>query len=363
MTKFEKFINSKPMSYIKIDLKRMPEAFNIVKDDFEIPKIIHIVGTNGKGTTGRFLAEIIKKNGFKVGHYTSPHILNINERFWIDGKNISNLELENSFEKLQKILPERFQNSLTYFEFTTLMNLPIFEDCDYLILEAGLGGEFDATNVFPKQISVFTPIGFDHQAFLGNTIEEISSTKFRSAGKISVLAKQKYDVLPILEKHSDSRIYQVQTKPHQAFLKENMATAKLTAKLLGVFQTEFSFSTFTPLSGRFEKISKNIIVDVGHNLLSAERVVEKIKKKSILIYNSFSDKPYQEILKIFKPKISEVQIIPIFDERAVNQHTLETTLINLQIPFSYFKEIRDSDNYLVFGSFKVVETFLATYKT
>jgi dihydrofolate synthase/folylpolyglutamate synthase len=94
MTSFEKFINKKPMSYKKIDLQRMPDAFNIIEESFDIPKIIHIVGTNGKGTTGRFIAEILLKNGFRVGHYTSPHILEINERFWKNGKYVSDNKLE-----------------------------------------------------------------------------------------------------------------------------------------------------------------------------------------------------------------------------------------------------------------------------
>lgn len=349
------------MSYKKIDLKRMPKAFKSVESFFDIPKIIHIVGTNGKGTTGRFLAEILQKNGFRVGHYTSPHILEINERFWRNGENISDSELENSFINLQKLLPKKFQDSLSYFEFTTLMSLPIFQDCDYLILEAGLGGEFDATNVFPKQISVFTPIGFDHQDFLGNSIQEIASTKFRSAGKISVLAKQKYDVFPILEKISNifnGRIYQVKTKLHQNFLQENMETAKLTAQLLGILQVNFPLSDFNPLSGRFQKIAKNIIIDVGHNSLSAERVAEKIESGTTLIYNSLEDKPYTEILQIFKSKISEVQILPIFDERALNIKVLEKTISDLNIPFSKFEKINSSKNYLVFGSFKVIESFL-----
>jgi len=350
------------MSFTKIDLERMPKAFKSVANFFDIPKIIHIVGTNGKGTTGRFLAEILQKNGFRVGHYTSPHILKINERFWRNGENISDSELEVNFKDLQNLLPEKFQKSLSYFEFTTLMNLPIFKNCDYLILEAGLGGEFDATNVFPKNISVFTPIGFDHQSFLGNTIHEIASTKFRSTGKISVLAKQKYDVLPILEKISNGQIYTVQTKPHQTFLQENMETAKLTAKLLGVVQIDFPFSKFTPLSGRFEKIAQNVIIDVGHNSLSAERVCEKIPINTVLIYNSFEDKPYQEILQIFKPKILEIQIIPISDERALNIDILEKTISDLNIPFSKFENVNSSKNYLVFGSFKVVESFIKMNK-
>ena len=230
MTNFERFINNKPMSYTKIDLKRMPKAFKSIKKKFDIPNIIHIVGTNGKGTTGRFIADILKKNGFKVGHYTSPHISKINERFWKDGKLVSDKTLDEAHNILNKVLPKKFQESLSYFEYTTLMTLPIYNNYHWLVLEAGLGGEFDATNVFPKKLSVFTPIGFDHQAFLGDTLGEIASTKFRSIGKVAVISKQKYDeVYNILEKIAEkknSRIYRTAHEENISFLQENFNTAK-----------------------------------------------------------------------------------------------------------------------------------------
>jgi len=361
MTKFEKFIDSKPMSYIKIDLTRMPKAFLSVKDRYNIPKIVHIVGTNGKGTTGRFIAEMLQKNGFQVGHYTSPHISEINERFWKNGSHISDSYLEKAHNNLQENLSEDFQNSLTYFEYTTLMNLPIYNNLDWLILEAGLGGEFDATNVFPKELSVFTPIGFDHQNFLGETIDEISSTKLRSSCKVSIISQQKYDeVYQVLEKISQKIggiIYKVEKKIDLSFLEENFNTAKKSIEVLG-FQNNFNISEFNRPFGRFQQIKKNIIIDVGHNTLSAERVVQNIKQPFTLIYNSLNDKPFEEILVIFKDSVNQVEIIPINDERALSKDILEETLKNMQISYKYFNKIDPNQNYLVFGSFKVVEEFL-----
>ena len=362
MTNFEQFINSKPMSYTKINLKRMPKAFKSIKSKFNIPKIIHIVGTNGKGTTGRFIADILKKNGCKVGHYTSPHISKINERFWKDGKLISDKDLDKAYKNLNSFLPKKFQKSLSYFEYTTLMNLSIYEDCHWLVLEAGLGGEFDATNVFPKKLSVFTPIGFDHQSFLGDTLEEIASTKFRSVGKVAVIAQQKYDevynILDKIAKERGSIIYRTSPKSGISFLQENFNTAKKSANLLGFLNIDFDISEFKTAIGRFEKVAKNITIDVGHNSLSAERVVQNMRKPFTLIYNSLDDKPYRAILKIFRPKISKVEILEIKDGRALKKEVLEKTLKDLDIPYKYFKKTSKKKEYLVFGSFKVVEEFL-----
>jgi len=351
------------MAYKEINLERMPKAFESIKNRFDIPNIIHIVGTNGKGSTGRFIAEILRANGFKVGHYSSPHIFNINERFWRDGENVSDEVLDKAHKTLQRILPKRYSDELSYFEYTTLMTLPIYNHYHWLILEAGLGGEFDATNVFPKKLSIFTPIGFDHQNFLGNTIQEIASTKFRSIGKIAVVAKQRfsevYQILDVIAKERGSRLYYVNPKEGSSFVEENFATAIKALQLIGAMNIDFQPSDFKLPAGRIEKISENVIVDVGHNLLSAERVLEFVKgDKFILLYNSFEDKPYREILKLFKPYIKMVEIVPIDDERVVKRDVLEATLQDLEIPYRDFIKTNNRDRYLVFGSFRVVEKFL-----
>lgn len=187
----QQFLENKPLFYEVIDTTRMPHAYESVKEYFTLPRIIHIVGTNGKGTTGRFLAQMLYACGLHVGHYTSPHIVKFNERIWIDGEDIDDATLDLYHQKLLSILSIQFQKSLSYFEYTTLLAMLIFCDqCDFVVLEAGLGGEFDATNVFEKVLSIITPIGLDHQAFLGENIEAIAQTKINSVKNNFVLAKQ-----------------------------------------------------------------------------------------------------------------------------------------------------------------------------
>ncbi len=161
------FLEKKPLYYDKIDYERMPRIYQKIKSALPTPKIIHLIGTNGKGTTGRFLASALLNKGLKVGHYTSPHILKFNERIWLNGADIADEILENTHNKLLVLLEKSDAERLSYFEYTTLLAMVAFAECEYVVLEAGLGGEYDATAVFPKELTLFTPIDFDHTAFLG----------------------------------------------------------------------------------------------------------------------------------------------------------------------------------------------------
>jgi len=187
------FLNQKPLYYKEIDHERVHLAYALLKPQVKHPKTVHIVGTNGKGSTGRMLAHLAYKSGLSVGHYSSPHILKFNERIWLNGLDASDEILEIAHQKLFGILGQEMSEALSYFEYTTLLAFIVFEDCDLMVLEAGLGGEYDATNVCDKELSIITPIGIDHQAFLGETIEEIAATKIRSIQKKVLLAPQVYD--------------------------------------------------------------------------------------------------------------------------------------------------------------------------
>ena len=184
--KLEYFLENKPLFYKEINRARMPNAFKFVQGAFKIPKIIHLIGTNGKGSTGRFLAQMLAR-GHSVGHYTSPHIFEFRERFWMNGAVASADALETAHERLIKILPPEVARSLSYFEYATMLCTALFEGCDFFVCEAGVGGEFDATNVFDKRLSLFTPIGYDHTALLGDTLEQIATTKFNAMADVALI--------------------------------------------------------------------------------------------------------------------------------------------------------------------------------
>ncbi len=314
----DKFLALKPLYYDKIDYDRFPVIYKKIKKYFKLPKVVHIVGTNGKGSTGRALAHLLHAKGLHVGHFSSPHIIKFNERIWIDGRDVDDNTLEITHIELQNLLLLEDIKALSYFEYTTLLGMLIFcKKCDYVVLEAGLGGEFDATNVFEKQLSIVTPIGYDHESFLGTSIEQIATTKLRSVNNNLLLAKQyeKYvyelalsqveevnSNLYLAESYLNDEFYNeldcfIKAKKYPAFFKDNFSTAFCAFELLG-FKADVNLLEGLKLFGRCQKISSNVTIDVGHNPMAAKVLLEHfIEKKVILVYNSYNDKEYKVILK------------------------------------------------------------------
>ena len=380
---FEKFIEEKPLYYKEIDHKRVHKAYAILKAHIRQPLTIHIVGTNGKGSTGRIMATLMHLSGKKVGHFSSPHILRFNERIWVDGQDICDELLEISHQKLYNILGKKMSDSLSYFEYTTLLAMVAMENLDVIVLEAGLGGEFDATNVCTKELSVVTPIGLDHQDFLGEHIEDIATTKMNSINNDFVLALQcEQEVYAIAEqvvKEKNVFCYDVQnfeseySQKYQevkncvdslgwaSYLFENTLTAILSLEKLNLPYDAQNLKEVR-LFGRFYKILPNVTIDVGHNLLATQAITKVLKKEKkeqiVLVYNALNDKDYANILKIFKPYLKRVEIIEIETFRAMELELLEECLKGLDIPFGIFDKIDKDEEYLIFGSFYVVETFL-----
>jgi dihydrofolate synthase/folylpolyglutamate synthase len=372
------FLASKPLFYDRIDYERFPQAYRAIRHFLSRPKIIHLVGTNGKGSTGRFLANALHRSGMSVGHYTSPHILRFNERIWLDGLEVSDEVLERAHQKLLTFLSEFTAESLSYFEYTTLLAMVAYEGCEYVVMEAGLGGEHDATAVFDKVLSIFTPIDFDHAAFLGNTIESIATTKLRSMQNIALLGTQKHsEVETIAHRIAEAQgctLYTLRERLtpnieeialHLAtknslseYLRDNLMLAMAAYALLGFEVSEELFDQ-RALFGRLTPIASNITLDVGHNPLAAAEIARFYAgKKVVLIYNTYGDKDYQEILTILKPMIESVEIIEVSEGRIVERHLLESVLHELDIPYQSFEKINKNKEYLVFGSFSVAETFL-----
>jgi len=375
------FLESKPLYYKEIDHKRVHIAYEILKPYIRRPKTVHMVGTNGKGSTGRMLAHLafsIQGSGFSVGHYSSPHILKFNERIWLDGEDASDEVLENAHQKLFAILGKEISDSLSYFEYTTLLAFVVFENCDLIVLEAGLGGEFDATNVCDKELSVITPIGIDHQAFLGESIEEIAATKIRSIQKRALLAPQVYnEVVEVAKKISynvGASLVVVQgthkgypydvlkkiakQKAWGDYLIDNAMVALQALELLNI---DYNIDDLLSLElfGRFYAFTDNIRIDVGHNPLAARAIEKALDEKIVLIYNSLDDKDYEEVLRILKPKVERVEILPIHSQRATTVEEIEKALNKVGLEYRYFAEkINKDEQYLVFGSFYVVEEFL-----
>jgi dihydrofolate synthase/folylpolyglutamate synthase len=376
----KEFLDSKPLYYKEIDHQRVHMAYRMLKPYTKRPKTVHIVGTNGKGSTGRMIAHLSWKAGQSVGHFSSPHILKFNERIWINGTDSSDEVLEQAHQRLFAILGQEMSDALSYFEYTTLLAFIVFEHCDLMVLEAGLGGEFDATNVCDKELSIITPIGIDHQAFLGETIEEIASTKIRSIQKQVLLAPQPYsEVVEVAKKIAHdvgAKIFlseEVRSRSEELkeiakfkgwaeYLVTNTAVA---LQALDILHMRYDMNDLKSLElfGRFYALTPNIHIDVGHNPLAAKAIEKALDKKVVLIYNALEDKDYIEVLRTLKPKLKRVEIIKIHSQRATTLEEIEKALKEVGLAYSYFdNKIDENEDYLVFGSFYVVEAFLKQRK-
>ena len=166
---------------------------------------IHIAGTNGKTSTARMIDQLLANLGYRVGRYTSPHLESFTERISIKGEPISDLEMIKTYEDIHlylDLIDSRQPHPISYFEALTAMAFVAFAEhpVDIAVIEAGMGGQWDATNVISSQVSVMTPIGLDHMEYLGNTLEAIAQTKagiFKPESNV-VLAAQSGQVAKVL---------------------------------------------------------------------------------------------------------------------------------------------------------------------
>ena len=376
------FLDAKPLYYEEIDYNRMPRVYESIRSRLRVPKIIHLIGTNGKGTTGRFLASALLSKGLSVGHYSSPHILEFNERIWLNGKNISNAALESAHLELLTLLSPQDSEALSYFEYTTFLAILLYKECDYVVFEAGLGGEHDATSVFANILTLITPIGRDHEAFLGDTIEKIATTKLRAIYKNAILAKQSQSEVAVVarrlaeEKELNIESYEALLEAEDfdkialisknlslaPYLEENLSLAIAALKFLGISYEVDSFKE-SRLFGRLTQLRENILLDVGHNELAAQEIVKSLKgQKFTLVYNSYKDKNYRAILETLSPIIEDIEILDVDESRIENAQIMKKTVERLGFCYKKFEAINAEKRYLVFGSFSVAERFLKIYQ-
>ncbi|EAH9952073.1 bifunctional folylpolyglutamate synthase/dihydrofolate synthase [Campylobacter lari] len=385
--KFQQTLSQKTMHVQKISRFFMFSMYEKYKKSIPKTKNIQIIGTNGKGSTGRFLALLLLEQGYKVGHYTSPHIFDFNERFWLNGKITSNELLEKAHEELESVFLDDVKK-LSYFEYATFLAFFVFKNCDYMILEAGVGGEYDATSVFEIDFSIFTKIGFDHQDLLGKNLDEIARTKLKAMStKALINHKQEVKVLNLAQKIANLKqaslnissldkntiIYPcvqeyIQKYNLASFLKDNLflaleAFSKICAKNEKELIQCISNLPKLDLKGRCEQISQNIFVDVGHNEMAALTLAEIFKEKKVrLVYNCFLDKDSYKILRALKPIIKIVEIYEYESkDRPLAGSVLLENLEKLDIAHQKFEQIKKDELYLVFGSFVLVENFLRGY--
>jgi dihydrofolate synthase/folylpolyglutamate synthase len=373
---FKAFLASKGEAYSNIDVDRAPRFWSECAHLFSPPPIVQVIGTNGKGSTGRILADFCYRKGLKVAHYSSPHLLEINERFWIDGADAGDQALNEAHKRLLAKIGFKRADWLSYFEYATFLAVELFSGRDLAIMEAGLGGEYDATSVLPCEALLITPIDYDHQHILGSAIEAIAETKLKAMRSTTILAKQRHDVVYEIANRIAARrgltalkardlapsLEHFTTKDSPQFMAINRQLAFAAAVHLKLNPSVALFKT-NPLRGRLTRVAPNIAIDVGHNVAAAIAVFKEYRSNQVtLIYNSFSDKDYKAILRVLKPVVKRCLLIKLNHSRAADEKAIVAALESLRIAWSEFDGVIDEkEEYLVFGGFGVVEAFLKVW--
>ncbi len=224
----EKYWESKAAFVLEELMKRVPEnkirprleptkrAVELLGDPQRSYRVIHITGTNGKTSTTRFIERILREHGLRTGRFTSPHLLKFTERMAIDGEPVSDevlygvyVDIEPILELVDLELAAQTEAPLTFFEALSVLGFAVFADApvDVLVLEVGMGGAWDSTNVADGDVAVFTPVGLDHMDRLGNTISEIAETKsgIIKQGALVVTSDQSAEAIQVLKRVSSEK--------------------------------------------------------------------------------------------------------------------------------------------------------------
>lgn len=308
----------------KEDLSNTIKLANHLGNPEQKFKSIHVGGTNGKGSTSHMLASILQEAGYRVGLYTSPHLKSFTERIRINGKEIPEDEVVDFITQNKSFFKE---NQLSFFEMTVGMAFEYFskEKVDVAIIEVGLGGRLDSTNIITPELSVITNIGLDHVQILGDTVEKIASEK---AGIIKknipvVIGERDVKTEPVFTAKaeelkaeitfaSDSDII-YKTDLLGSYQKKNLKTAVVAISKLKDFtitQEQITNGLInvvknTNLKGRWQILQHQpkVICDTAHNKEGLQYVLEQLKKEEYqklhIVLGVVSDKKLEDILPMF----------------------------------------------------------------
>jgi dihydrofolate synthase/folylpolyglutamate synthase len=328
---------------------------------------VHIAGTNGKGSTAAMIESGLRAAGRRTGLYTSPHLVRINERIRVSGEEISEADFVTAFEAVQGsvealLAADRLDSHPSYFECVTALGFEHFRRAavEYGVIEVGLGGRLDATNVLRPEVAVITPIDFDHEAYLGKAAEAISAEKagILKAGVPAVLAPQRPEACRVLEARAaelgirvvrmdqDWRAEQVTAEEgryrfvargihaelalageHQV---TNALTAMATLDLLDVPRDAIEQGLRTARwPGRLETVAQNplVLLDGAHNPAGARALVKFLEqhhpgRRIWLIYGAMRDKAVDEVAGILFPAAYRVILTQVGQARAVSARAL-----------------------------------------
>ena len=351
---------------IELGLERVSAVWHRLHADPLACKVITVAGTNGKGSCVAFLEAMLRSASYRVGCYTSPHLVRYNERILIDGEPVSDSQLCEAFERIDQA---RGESLLTYFEFGTLAALDLFAAAglDVVVLEVGLGGRLDAVNIIDPDVALITTVDIDHTDWLGQTREQIGREKAgimrpgrpvvfagndmpdsirETAEKVGahlLLAGQDYQ----WRRQDQGWDWLHATHPRHSlplpsmrgeFQLQNAAAALMALELLRdelpLDQRAVRFGLQEArLSGRFQVVGRDpqVILDVAHNAQAAQALSDNLGDmfchgRTIAVFSMLADKEIEQVVKVMSPRIDEWYLFPIDALRAASLSQLEQAL-------------------------------------
>lgn len=336
---------------VQLGLGRVRRALALRGDPQRAFPCIIVAGTNGKGSVSAMLASILRASGLRVGLYTSPHLHRMVERFRIDGKAIAMRAFAKRVSELEPWFSARGTPELTFFEACTLLAFELFRDekVDIAVLEVGLGGRLDATNVVDPILSVITHVALDHQDRLGETIAQIAAEK---AGIIKrsvpvVVAPQNPEVHDVITRVASAR--------RAPLLRAEARQPSVSAALAGAFQHDNVQTVLAAVEslraqglviserdvarglrsvrwpGRLELIpgAPRVLLDAAHNpdaCVQLARHLNTLRErfpKRVLVFGALADKPVALMLALLRPHVQHVVLTTAGSARALSAHELE----------------------------------------
>lgn len=374
-----KLLQSQSKFCINLGLERISSALEKSGNPQKKMKIIHIAGTNGKGSVASILANILKCAGMKTGLYTSPHLVEYTERIKINGVEISKEDFARYTSKVCEIA-----NNLTEFEILTAIAFKYFADneVEIAVLETGLGGRFDATNVCDSSLAIITSISLDHTDRLGDTYEKIA---FEKAGIIKANSKvitsinnKGFEVIRDIAKEKNVELhavgYEISMKYENGknyaiingneyefpllglYQKQNLALVYEATKILNIPQSAITEGLKTAHWGaRLEyRKEKNILIDGAHNPDSATELRKSLDfyfkmQKRIFIYSTINTKDYKSIAKILFNEDDEIYYLEFHHPNAVSYEQYKKDLPNLNV-----QKVQNLDEILKKNGLKIV---------
>ncbi len=380
---------------------------DIIENPHHSIKAVHIAGTNGKGSVATMLTRILKEGGFRVGKYTSPHVVSFTERITVDEKEITEEEVVEIAGYIHdRVIEEDENRSFTFFDFTTALAFEYFkrEKVDIAVIETGLGGRLDSTNVLSPLLGIITNVSYDHMEQLGPTLEKIALEKagiIKSGVPVSTacegISRQVIEERA-RELHCKTYIlnrdffYEKTGEQKLAYrgIKENLGDVfvnlygdhQLTNCALALCAAEilsslgFSVEQEAILralsrvtwQGRLEKVREDplVLLDAAHNPHGIHALSEFIRthfrdKKKILVFGVMKDKEYETMLREITPEMDTVILTKPAIERALSPHSMQMRLDNAIITDNVKDALKEAksaatekDLILVTGSFYTI---------